>query len=117
REAIALVGDDVFRISAVEVVTGEACSVAEVLAAARAVPARAVRPPEPRDAESPAVVGHPDDLMAGDERQLGMRQLAVDDVQIGAADPAGLHAQAYLARPRLGDGKVAQLERLALRGE
>src|SRR5205807_8022501 len=59
-------------IAAVEVVAGEASAVTEILAAARAVPARAVRPPEPRDAEPPAVVGHADDLVAGDERQLGI---------------------------------------------
>ena len=55
--------------------------------------------------------------MAGDERQLRARQLAVDDVQVGPADAAREDAQQHLARPRLRHGQVAQLERLALRLE
>ena len=34
-----------------------------------------------------------DDLVAGDERQLRVGELAVDDVQVGPADAAGAHAQ------------------------
>ena len=37
-----------------------------------------------------------DDLVARDARQGRRRQLAIDDVQVGAADPAGLDAQADL---------------------
>ena len=38
-----------------------------------------------------------DDLVTGDQRQRGIRQFAVDDVQIGAAHAAGMHAQQDLA--------------------
>ena len=59
-----------------------------------AVAARAVRRAEPRHAEPPPVLGAAHDLVAGDKRELRVRQLAVDDVEVGAADAAGRHAQA-----------------------
>jgi hypothetical protein len=43
-----------------------------------------------------------DDFVARHERQLGLRQVAVDDVQIGPADGAGLDAQPYFALCRHG---------------
>ena len=54
REAEALVGDRLFGVSAVDVVTGEARRVAEVLAAASAVAADSARPAEPWDADTRA---------------------------------------------------------------
>jgi hypothetical protein len=39
----------------------------------------------------------PDDLVAGDNGQLGVREITVHHVKIGAADRAGLHHQADLA--------------------
>ena len=42
--------------------------------------------------------------MARDERQLRLGQLAVDDVEIGAADAAGLDADPHLPRPGSGSG-------------
>ncbi len=53
--------------------------------------------------------------MAGDERQLRVGQLAVDDVQVGAADPACEHPEQDLARPRLGDLQILEPQRLARR--
>ncbi len=51
-----------------------------------------------------------DDLVAGDQRQLGVRQFAVDDVQVGPADGAGLDPHQHLARAggRVGDLRRAQ---------
>ena len=43
-----------------------------------------------------------DDLVPGDDRQLRVGQFAVDDVQVGAADAAGLDPHADLASARLG---------------
>jgi hypothetical protein len=40
-------------------------------------------------------------LMARDNRNVRVGQLAVDDMQIGAADAAGAHLNPYLARPWL----------------
>ena len=107
REAEALVGDGVLGVAAVEVVAGEPGRVAEVLAAAAAVAARSVRPAEPRDAEPPPVLRLGDDLVAGHERQLRTRQLAVDDVQVRTAYAAGTHAQHHLTGSGLRDRKLA----------
>ena len=45
-------------------------------------------------------------------RQLGARQLAIDDVQIGAADRAGANLHQDLACSRLRSGKLSRAERL-----
>ena len=111
REAEALVGDRVLRVAAVEVVAGEARAVAEVLAARAAVAARRRRSSRAtaRRARS-AAARRPlaDDLVAGHERQLRVRQLAVDDVQIGAAHAAGVDAHQHLPRPRLGNRQLGE---------
>jgi hypothetical protein len=39
--------------------------------------------------------------MAGNERELGGLQVAVDDVKVRATDPAGVDADAHLALGRL----------------
>ena len=52
--------------------------------------------------------------MPQDERQLRLGELSVDDVQIGAADPAGAHLDQHLAGPGLQVGQVGDLKRLAL---
>ena len=41
-----------------------------------------------------------DDLVAGDDGRAVRRQLALEDVQVGAADAAGQHAEQHLARAR-----------------
>jgi len=118
REAEARVGDRVLGVAAVEVVAGEARSVAEVLPAAQAVAALAARPAEPRDADAPAGrLVDADDLVAGHERQLRVGQLAVDDVQVGAADPAGADADEQLAGLGLRLGELGRLEPRALRSQ
>ena len=56
-----------------------------------------------RSARRPPAPCH--DLVAGHERQLRVGQLAVDDVQVGAADAAGAHLEEHLARrPARGSG-------------
>ena len=78
---------------------------------------------EPGDADAPADrerggagaagqhLAH--DLVAGDQGQLGVRQLAVDDVQIGAADRAGLDPHQDLARAGDGVGEPGRAQWLA----
>src|SRR5262249_47304882 len=98
RQAVALVGRGQLRVAAVDLVPGEAGALAEVLAAGPAEPALAARPAEPGDAHAvaglealgplPARDDLAGDLMAGDERELRLGEVAVDDVQVGAADAA-----------------------------
>ena len=57
------------------------------------------------------------DLVARHERQLGLGQLAVDDVQVGPADAAGLDGDEDLARGRLRVGQVGLAQRRARRVE
>ena len=52
------------------------------------------------------------DLVAGDDRRLGIGQIAVDDMQIGAAHGAGLRREREFHPGRAGDlvdprGRVA----------
>jgi hypothetical protein len=44
-----------------------------------------------------------------------VRQLAVDDVEVGTADTTGRHAQKHLARRGLRHGNVLEPQRLARR--
>jgi hypothetical protein len=117
RQAVALVCDDPVRVAAVEVVAGEARRLAEVLAAGEAEAARAVRPAEPRHSEALPVLRPADDLVAQDEWKLRIRQLAVHDVEIGAADAAGRHAEPDLAGRRHRRRNLLQPQRLAGRVE
>ncbi|HEY3549892.1 MAG TPA: hypothetical protein VGK69_02410 [Gaiellaceae bacterium] len=51
--------------------------------------------------------------MTGDERELRPRQLAVDDVEIGAADAAGGYLQQHLTRLRHRIRHLLEPQRLA----
>ena len=103
REAVALVGDRLLREAAVDVVAGEARLGAEVLPPAQAVVAAAAGPGEPRHSEPlshgkplralPQRAYGPDDLMAEHERHVRSPELAVQDVEIGAAHAAGVHGE------------------------
>ena len=52
-----------------------------------------------------------DDLMAGDDGRAVRRQLALQDVQVGAAHAAGQHPQEDLARTRVGHRELDKPER------
>jgi hypothetical protein len=121
REAEALVGHRHLGVAAVDVVARESGAVAEVLAARAAEAAGAVGPSEPRHADSLArrealaAGGHaPDDLVAGDEWELRLRELAVDDMDVGAADAAGGDLEQDLSGSGLRLREVGWPERLAL---
>ncbi len=121
REAVALVCDGVLGIAAVDVAAGEAGVRAQVLAPAAAVLAHPVGPAQPRHphalirgADLPGARLHDaNDLMAEDARRRVDRHLAVEQVQIRAADPAGLHLQQQLPLLRHGHGTLKQAQRLA----
>ena len=96
--------------------------VAQILAPAGAIAAMAAGVAEPGRADPRANserhagadrLDPADDLVPRHDRQLGVRQLAVDDMQIGAADAAGLDPQSDFARPRLGLGPLLHDELLA----
>ena len=93
--------------------------VAEVLAAAQAIAASPARPGEPRDADRIArrdalaprpVTVRPTTWCPSTSGSFGLRKLAVDDVQVGPADPAGGDGHDDLARCWLGivDSRLAQ---------
>ena len=104
-----------FGIAAIEGVAGELRSLAQVLALRAAEAAAAAGRAEPRYADAVADLepGDPgsdrndaaDDLVPGYDVGLGVLQLAIDHVQIGAADPASGNADQDL--PALGGTDVA----------
>ena len=104
-------------------VAGEPGAIAEILASRSAVPALAARPAEPRHADpaaervAPRPLSHrlddADDLMSEDQGQLGVLQLRVDDVEVGAAHAASADAEQELTGPRARVGKLGQAQRRA----
>lgn len=82
----------VLRVTAVQIVAGEARPVAQVLLATGAIAAFAARPAEPGYADAvadgdtacalPDADGCPHDLMARHEVRSDVRELAIHDVQI-----------------------------------
>ena len=66
--------------------------------------------PRRRDAFSDCV-NDADDLVTGYERQSGTRQVAIDNMQVGSADSAGLDLEPYLASGRWRIGPFCRFER------
>ncbi len=122
-EGEARVGARVLGIAAVDLVAGEARVVAKILLAAPAIETGAVGMAQPRHADAIARCElrdalterrhMADDLMAEHERELGLRKLAVENMQIGAADAAGRDLDEDLAGSRLGHFERGLLERRA----
>src|SRR5207248_8189452 len=108
RKAVALVGDGQLGIAPIDLIAGEAGLIAEVLISAPAVFTSPASPAEPGHpdpvADLEAVdpgsgLGHrADDLVTGHQRQLRPRQLAVENVQIGATHGAGVDLDLHLSR-------------------
>ena len=104
----ACVGEHLLGIAAVELVAGEPGFLAKVLLAGVAPPAFAAAVAQPRDAHpgsgrklrpSPGLQDFAGHLVARDDRAGDVRELAVDDVQIGAAHATGPDPDPDLARP------------------
>ena len=123
--------------AAVHVPAGEQRVVAQVLVPALAEPAALVGLVQPRHADPVAhgerrrllvaagvdavgtrpEGGHlADDLVAGHHGRAVRRQLALQDVQVGAAHATGQHPQQHLAGSRLGHRQFDELERRLLHG-
>ena len=119
----ALIGDEVLRIAAIEVIAGEFRLQAQVLETAPAEAAGFVNESEPGHADSlfrrkaVRAIAPPGDVanhhVPDDEWQLGVQQLAVDDVKIGAADGADGDLDQDLLRARAWDGQVFEAQRLS----
>jgi hypothetical protein len=116
-------GDEMRGVAAVAGVAGELGMVAKILApvlAIGAMPAGVGEPgnPDPfADGEAFDAGAEPldetDDLVAGNDRQPLVGQLAVDHVQIGAANAAGLDADQHFGAPRRGLGPLFEDQRRA----
>ncbi len=114
REAQRAIVDD----SATEVLLSR--QTLRALAAGLVEPGKAGRLPAPEafPGVRTELIDRADDLVTGDERAFLQRQLALDLVQIGAADAAGAHANPHLSGcgNRVGEFPVLQGRRLCRRG-
>src|SRR6185437_5106624 len=106
RKAKASVCDDLLGIAPVDRVASEESVLAEVLLTGAAIAAESAGPGEPGDTHPvarpiagdrrPDLGDRADDLVAGRDGVVDVGQLAVQEVQIGAADAAGLYRDADL---------------------
>jgi len=97
------IGDRVFCISAVDLITGKPRAWTQVLASRATELTFAARPSEPRHADSVAgsepidsfsnAFDATDDLVTRNDGNRGFGQFAVDDVEIGPADAARQHSK------------------------
>src|SRR5262249_17875050 len=98
REAVARIGDRVAGIAAIARIACTQRVIAKILPARDAILAAAAGVAEPRHANAladgksqyvrPERGDAADDLVAGNDRQLWMRQFAVHHMQVGATDAA-----------------------------
>ena len=102
REGEVSISHHMGRKATVACIAGEERPVAEILSVGRTIRTATAGVPQPgnvdayagsrpRDAATKRI-DDPDDLVAGNDRQLRIGQFAVDDAQIGPADRAGLDA-------------------------
>src|SRR5581483_4195875 len=107
-EAVAVVGDRVLGVAAVDVAPGEPGLRAEVLAARNAEPAPAARPAEPGHTDAAAGIelgprsrlhDRRHDLVPQHPGRRRHLDLAVKEMQIGAAHPACVHAEVPVPEP------------------
>jgi len=104
REGECRIGHHVGRKTSVAGIAGEERAIAEVLVIRKAIwtcPAGMAKPwdantrPANRRADVIAYsIDNPDDLMPGNERKLGMRKFAVNNVKIGPANGTSLDTHA-----------------------
>ncbi len=108
RETVGSVGDRMGGVAAVARIAGEERVVAKIFARAHAIGTMPASMTEPRHADARAgrKARHArarrddaaDDFMSGNDGELRLCQLAVDDMKIRAADAAGFDAQQQLSR-------------------
>lgn len=98
-EAVARVGNRIFRVSAILVVAGKAGVIAEIFMPGTAVTAMSAGAAQPRYANPVARLqpagmfagpnDHSHHFMSHDQRRFVLRQLAIGNMQIGSAYTAG----------------------------
>src|SRR5437660_940543 len=123
RQAVALVGEHLLGVTAVPRVPGEARPLAQILAARAAIEAFAAGEGEPRhphaiaDAELAGLRAErrdgADDLVARRHRKGNCRQLAIEEMQVRAADATGLHPDQQLVSARGRQAHLSEHERRA----
>ena len=121
RKTKARVGHRMGRIAAVAGIAGKHWRIAQILAPGAAIRTGAICAAEPRhtDALAEREAGHArsdrrdtaDNFVSRDDRQLRVRQVAVDHMQIGAAHPASGDLDQDFAAGRLRDRPLAQNQR------
>jgi hypothetical protein len=110
-------------VSAIELITGKAGTIAQILAPGLAVAALAAGPSKPGHAnafarrktlDTRADLEHgPDDFMARHDRMAGPGQFTVNDMQIGPTHPAGPDADQNLTGLWHTAGPGDKLQRLS----
>jgi len=110
--------EDVFGVASIDGVAGEGGVVAEILFVAEAEGAGAVGASDPGDTDAHAdgafgcssADNLADDLVAGDEGLMHEAEVALEDVEVGAADTAGEDAEHDLSVGEHGHWGVFDLE-------
>src|SRR5262249_13122934 len=121
RVGEVLAHDRELGVTAVVIVAGEARVGAKIFTSAPAIYALAAGLAQPRDsdpraqaearASGTASCDRADDLVAGNDSRKTWRQIALGNVEIGAAYAAGPDADENLALPGLGDRKLDRKQR------
>ena len=127
RKTKAFVGDAKLGIAAVDVIAGEARVDAKVLETAAAESAGLVDVAKPGDADAVTSrkplralarrLDPTNDHMADHEREFGLGQFAVHDVEVGAANRAGRDTNQDLTASRHGNGQLHEAKRLLRRAK
>src|ERR1700730_17640886 len=117
------VGNGELGVTAVDVVAGEAGVVAKILSGRSTINGFAIRPAQPRNPDAvtdrkifdalASLLDAPDNLMSQNQRQLRVGQLAINNVQIGPANGAGVNPDKQLACLPLWFRHIVQHERFS----
>ncbi len=116
------VGDGKLGITAIDGVAGETRVVAKIFAVGPTISAFPICPAKPRNANAIAdgeffntfadLFDAPDNLMPGNQRQLRLWQLSIDNMEISPTNRTGTHANEQLSRSRVWPWHIAELQRL-----
>jgi len=121
-ETKSRIGDGKFRVPTIDCVTSETRPVAKILSVGSTIWTLSIRPTEPwnthsvADGESFNTIGNlldvPDDLVPGNQRQLGIGQFAIDHMKIRPANCACGDTHKQLSLRRFWLWHIAQLQRV-----
>ena len=110
-ETEALIGGRIFRVTAVDLITGEFRTIAKIFATRSAIVADTACPAQPRHTDaharlqpldaSAADLHRGNNLVSRHQRELGIGQLAIHDMKVRPTNAARMHAQEHFARSGL----------------